>query len=112
MKHEQRRSSCDSELAEFTLTLQSLQTWGSTSPSFSATGNWPARPAPEIPAICGATFVPTVPSHGTLQKPKHEPGSLRVAPGLVINKRFFIEELVVPDSTGATATESRLGFLD
>ena len=112
MKHRQRASCCHSELAEFALTHQSLQTWGSTSPSFSATGSWPARPAPEIPAICGTTFVPTVPSHGILQKPKHEPGSLRVAPVFVINKSFFIEELVVPDSTRATATGSHLDFLE
>ena len=80
-------------------------------PLGSAADSWPARPAPKVPAIAGATLVPAVPSHGILQTPKYEPGSVRVAPGLVINERLFVEELVIPDSTVAT-TEWRLDLLE
>ena len=114
IKHQQRTTSCDSELAEFTLKHQSWQTWCPNVPELppgSAADSWPARPAPKVPAIAGATLVPAVPSHGILQTPKYEPGSVRVAPGLVINERLFVEELVIPDSTVAT-TEWRLDLLE
>ena len=37
--------------------------------------------------------------HGIRRKPKHKPELTRVAPGRIVDERFFIEELVVPDST-------------
>ena len=44
--------------------------------------------------------------HGIRRKPKHEPELPRVAPGCIIDERIRIEELVVPASMGATATET------
>ena len=114
IKHQQQTDCCDSELAEFTLKHQSWQTW---CPKVSEVALRLSRrqlasaASTKSSSNLGSNPVPAVPSHGILQTPKYELGPVQVAPGLIIDERLFIEELVIPDSTVAT-TEWRLDFLE
>ena len=76
--------------------------------SFSAAGSWPARPAPEVPAIRAGAFVPLVPSHGTAHcksSKKLKPGS---SPSGVVLKIISADLSTVLPGPGKQSEQNRL----